>query len=141
MDQRLTFITLGVSDLEKSKAFYEKTLGWMPLKELEGTTFYKLNGIILSLFPSEELAKDAGVSGQGTGFRHFSLAHNVGSKEEVDTLFGELGKKGVTIIKPPEKVFWGGYSGYIADVDGHLWEIAFNPFLEMDGEGNVIGHE
>lgn len=141
MDQRLTFITLGVSDLEQSKAFYEKILGWTPLKEQEGTTFYKLNGIIFSLFPSQELAKDAGVSGEGMGFRHFSLAHNLGSKEEVDHLFEGFGKKGVAIIKPPEKVFWGGYSGYIADPDGNLWEIAFNPFLEMDEEGNVLGHE
>ena len=92
---------------------------------------------MLSLFPRKELAKDATVPSEGNGFRSFSLAHNLRSEQEVDALFVELTSKGVAILKQPQKVFWGGYSGYVADPDGNLWEIAYNPFLPLDNNGNV----
>lgn len=86
---------------------------------------------MLALFARDELAKDAQVSAEPcNGFSRFTLAHNVGSEHEVDALFEQFAKQGVEIVKQPQKVFWGGYSGYIADPDGFLWEIAYNPFLE-----------
>ncbi len=138
MESRLSFITLGVSDLERSKRFYSDVLGWQPMHDANGIVMYKLNGFVLSLFPQNELAEDAKVENHGVGSR-FTLAQCLRSTEEVDALFAEMKKHKVTITKEPVKVFWGGYSGYFADPDGHLWEIAHNPFLEMDMEGNVIG--
>ena len=138
MQPRLSFITLGVSDLDRSKRFYTDVLGWTPMHDAQGIVMYKLNGMVLSLFPQHELAEDAQVKNDGVGSR-FTLAQCLRSTEEVDTFFTHLIKHGVTITKMPEKVFWGGYSGYFADPDGHLWEIAHNPFLEMDADGNVLG--
>lgn len=138
MQPRLSFITLGVADLDKSRAFYNEVLGWKPFQDNGGIVMYKINGMVLSLFPQHELAKDAQVMADGKGSR-FTLAQCLNSPDEVDALFAELKKKSVTITKEPVKVFWGGYSGYFADPDGHLWEIAHNPFLEMDKEGNVLG--
>ena len=130
MEQRITLITLGVADLQRSKKFYTEVFGWDPLPSSnDNIIFFQLNGLLLSLFSSHALAEDATVSPEGTGFRKFSLAHNVGSEQEVDSLFAALVRKGATSIKKPEKVFWGGYSSYVADPDGNLWEIAFNPFM------------
>ncbi|TND08921.1 MAG: hypothetical protein FD123_1775 [Bacteroidetes bacterium] len=140
MDARLSFLTLGVNDLEKSKRFYMDQFGWKPIKDSDGIVFFKLNGFILALFPKDELAEDAGVSVEGSGFKGFSMAINMRSEEEVNTVFAKLEKNGVKIVRPPEKVFWGGYRGYIADNEDHLWEIAYNPFLELDENGNVKMH-
>ena len=138
MQQRLTLITLGVSDVQRARAFYENVFGWvaLPMSD-ENVTFFKLNGVILSLFGENALAEDAGVDPQGHGFRKFSLAHNVRSEKEVDELIETLQRRGAKIIKSPQKVFWGGYSSYVADLDGNLWEIAYNPFLELDERGDV----
>jgi uncharacterized protein len=138
MQQRLTFITLGVADLDRSRAFYNDVLGWKPFQDTGGIVMYKLNGMILSLYAQHELMEDAQAKDDGRGSR-FTLAQCLHSTEEVDAFFAELKKKGVTITKEPIKVFWGGYSGYFADPDGHLWEIAHNPFLEMDKAGNFAG--
>ncbi|MDX1636722.1 MAG: VOC family protein [Balneolaceae bacterium] len=138
MEQRLTIITLGVEDLTGMTAFYREVFGWEPTDDSnENITFFKLNGILLSLFGKEALADDAGVEAAGRGFKGFSLAHNVASDAEVDRVMSELEEKGVEIVRQPEKVFWGGYRGYIRDPEGHLWEIAHNPFLELDQQGNV----
>ena len=141
MKQQLHFVTLGVSDLKKMKAFYVEKFGWKPMKETDGIVFFQLNGIILGLFPAEELAADIGIPGRGEGFKKFSLAINFNSEEEVDVAFREMKDKGVEIVKGPERVFWGGYSGYVADADGNHWELAFNPFLEMDINGKVLNHK
>jgi len=138
MQSRLTFITLGVSDLDASKCFYNDVFGWAPFQDNGGIVMYKLNGMVLSLFPQHELMKDANVADDAKGSR-FTLAQCLRSAEEVDACFAQLKRRGVTITKMPEKVFWGGYSGYFADPDGHLWEIAHNPFLVMDADGNVVG--
>ena len=139
MEQRLTIIGLGVNDLEKSNDFYEKKFGWNKLDSSnDNITFFKLNGILLSLYPREKLAEDAKVSAQGTGFKGFSLAYNARTKEEVDKIISDLSRKGVRVVKKAENVFWGGYSGYIADPDENLWEIAFNPYLPLDRDGNAI---
>lgn len=139
MEQRLTIVGLGVKDLIVSTEFYEDKFGWKKMSSSnENISFFELNGILLSLYPKDKLAEDAGVSAEGSGFNSFSLAFNTRSKEEVDTLIEELRSKGVKIIKQPEEAFWGGYSSYIADPDEHLWEIAFNPFLPLDEEGNTL---
>lgn len=139
MEQRLTLITLGVQDLKTSEDFYIHKFGWEKAESSnENIIFIQLNGIMLSLFPKEELAKDATVDAAGQGFKGFTLAHNVRSEAEVDALFMIFKSKNITIVKEPEKVFWGGYSGYIADPDGYLWEIAYNPFLPLDEKGNVL---
>lgn len=140
MEQRMTIVGLGVDDLEASNRFYEDVFGWekMPSSN-ENISFFQLNGILLSLYPREKLAEDAQVSAEGQGFKAFSLAYNARTKEEVDGLVNDLVGKGARLVKQPEEVFWGGYSGYIADPDDNLWEIAFNPYLPLDEKGNAIG--
>lgn len=138
MEQRLSFITIGAKNLDKLKQFYIDKFKWTPMKDDQGIVFFKLNGLILSLFPTNELAGDATVANDGKGFRGFTLAINYRSEAEVDKVFDDLKNRGVQIVKPPQKVFWSGYSGYVADAEGNLWEIAYNPFLEMDTAGNII---
>ncbi|MEX0290199.1 MAG: VOC family protein [Flavobacteriaceae bacterium] len=138
MEQRLTIIGLGVSDLQGATDFYEHKFGWKKMDSSnESISFFHLNGILLSLYPREKLAEDATVDPIGSGFKGFSLAYNTRTKEEVDDLVSDLEAKGVVIVKKPEDVFWGGYSGYVADLDGNLWEIAYNPFLPIHADGNV----
>ena len=139
MEQRLTIIGLAVNDLIASTKFYTEIFRWKLLPSSnDNITFIQLNGILLSLYPKDKLAEDAGVSSEGAGFKSFSLAYNARSKDEVDTIFTELRSKRVKIVKEPQEVFWGGYSGYLADLDDNLWEIAFNPFLELDEQGNAL---
>lgn len=139
MEQRLTIITLGVKDLNVASDFYENKLGWKRNGSSMGDiVFFKLNGIQLALYPVKELAKDATVSAEGSGFKSFTIAHNLRSEKEVDELIAELKQKGVKIVKEPQKAFWGGYSSYIQDPDGNLWELAFNPYLGLDDKGNVV---
>tara|TARA_R110002096_G_scaffold152972_7_gene316517 strand:+ start:20541 stop:20966 length:426 start_codon:yes stop_codon:yes gene_type:complete len=139
MEQRLTIVTLGVKDLNNASAFYEDKFGWKKMNSSnEFIHFFKLNGILLSLYPKEKLAEDTTVNYKDNGFKGFTLAYNTRSKEEVDELVEILENKGVKIIKKPKDAFWGGYSSYVSDPDGNLWEIAFNPFLPLDENGNVI---
>ncbi|WP_246454657.1 VOC family protein [Hyunsoonleella aquatilis] len=129
---------MGVSDLKSATQFYEEKFGWKKTESSnDGISFFQMNGILLSLYPREKLAEDAKVSHEGNGFKGFTLAYNARSKKEVDAIFEDLKQKRVAIVKPAEEVFWGGYSGYVADMDGNLWEIAFNPFLPMDEKGNT----
>jgi predicted lactoylglutathione lyase len=139
MEQRATIISVGVKDLQASTDFYISKFGWKPMDSSNAfITFFRLNGMLLSLYPREKLAEDATVDSLGSGFNGFSLAYNTRTKEEVDSLFKTFKEEGVRIVKAPEDTFWGGYSGHIADLDDTLWEIAFNPFLPLDNEGNVI---
>ncbi len=139
MEQRLTIVGLGVNDLIKATQFYEEKFGWKKtVSSNDNISFFQLNGVLLSLYSREKLAEDAQVPHEGNGFKGFTLAFNTRSKEEVDSLFSEFQVNGVTVVKEPEEVFWGGYSGYVSDLDGNLWEIAFNPFLSMDEEGNTL---
>ena len=133
MTPRIGLVTLGVADLARSLAFYRDGLG-LPTHDYDpeaGVVFFKLDGTWLGLFAREELAKDARVPAEGAGFRGITLAHNEPSKEGVDAVFAEALAAGATSVKPPEEVFWGGYSGYFADPDGHLWEVAYNPLMDL----------
>lgn len=132
MKQKLSLVTLGVSDLMNARAFYEDVLGFEPAPEsTEGVAFYDMEGTWLGLYPADVLAEDAQVSPEGGGFRQVTVAHNEPSREAVDALFGNLREKGVEIVKEPQETSWGGYSGYFADPDGHLWEVAYNPFMDL----------
>ncbi len=138
MEQRLTMITLGVSDLKQSTHFYVTKFGWEKSESSnEFISFFTLNGIQLALYERSELAKDATVESTGSGFKGFTMAYNTRSENEVDKLIKKMKEDGVKVIKEPQKVSWGGYSAYVSDLDGNLWEIAFNPFLELDEKGNI----
>lgn len=138
MDERLTIITLGVKDLEKSTRFYSEQFGWnLAPASNEFISMFRLNGILLSLYPHEALAMDAGIEPGNFGAGGFAIAYNTRSKQEVDQIIEKLGSQGVEIIRHPEKTSWGGYSSYVCDPDGYLWEIAYNPFLPLDLKGNV----
>ena len=137
MEQRVSIITLGVGDLERSKSFYER-LGWRRgMTKSEGIAFFQAGGIALALFPREELARDANITDDGRGFRGFSLAYNTRQREEVDAVIAEAEAAGATVLKPAEEAFWGGYSGYFADPDGFVWEVAWNPFFEIAEDGGI----
>jgi catechol 2,3-dioxygenase-like lactoylglutathione lyase family enzyme len=136
MEPRISLITLGVSDLARATAFYRDGLGWATHGEYEGVTFIPLRGIWLSLYPRENLAadalaSDAQVAPPGSGFPGFTLAHNVASPEEVDKVLEHAIAAGATLRKPAQKAEWGGYSGYFADPDGFLWEVAWNPDFDL----------
>ena len=137
MDQRVSLITLGVADLDRACAYYAE-LGWRQAGESQpGIAFYQLQGQVLGLFPLAELAKDQGREGGELGFGAMALAHNLGSSEEVDRAYAQALAAGATGLKPPEKVFWGGYSCYVADPDGHVWEYAHNPFFPLAEDGSL----
>jgi catechol 2,3-dioxygenase-like lactoylglutathione lyase family enzyme len=129
MQPRISMITLGVKDLAASVEFYEKGLGFPRVDSEPTVAFFSLNGSWLGLYCRDALAEDAEVSPQGSGFAGFALAHNVESEAQVDEVVQEALRAGATLVKKPQKVFWGGYSGYFSDLDGHLWEVAHNPYL------------
>lgn len=129
MSPRISMITLGVEDLQKSIEFYENGLGFPRFgDDSPEVAFFNLNGSWLGLYGREALAKDADVSAESSGFNNFALAHNVASEDEVHQVVDRAIQAGAILKKQPQKVFWGGYSGYFADPDGHLWEVAYNPF-------------
>jgi len=120
-------IILGVRDLAASVKFYEQGLDFPRMESPPEVAFFTLNGTWLGLYGREALAEDATVAPEGGGFESFALAHNVHSEVEVDEIMDQAVKAGATLVKKPQKVFWGGYSGYFKDPDGHLWEVAHNP--------------
>jgi uncharacterized protein len=139
MEPRISLITLGVRNLPRSVRFYRDLLGWKTTyREGDPIAFFQLSGMVLGLFGHQALAKDARVSPGRRGFRGFTLAHNVRSRRAVDVIFAQLRKRGGRIIKPPEAADWGGYSGYFADPDRHLWEVAHNPGWKLDKRGGVV---
>ena len=140
MDQRVSLITLGVADLDRSRRFYEEGLGWKVTQMVEGqVVFYQLsNGLALGLFGRDDLIKDGQFDDDtGARFAGLTIAYNTRNEAEVDAVMAEAEKAGAVIRKPAEKVFWGGYSGYFRDPDGHAWEVAYNPFWELDAKGNL----
>ncbi|MDY8109241.1 VOC family protein [Fulvimarina sp. 2208YS6-2-32] len=136
--QRVTLITLGVEDLARSRAFYG-ALGWAPVAgEAEGVSFYRMSGMALALFGLDALAADQGRPGARLGTGAVTLAQNFETTAGVDAAYDEALAAGASALKRPEKVFWGGYSGYYADPDGHVWEVAHNPFWSLDPDGGLV---
>jgi catechol 2,3-dioxygenase-like lactoylglutathione lyase family enzyme len=127
MQPRISMITLGVRDLEVAIGFYEKGLGLPRLESPPEVAFFTLDGTWLGLYGRAALAEDATVPAEGHGFAGVALAHNVASEAEVDAVLAQAVAAGGRLVKPGQKVSWGGYSGYFADPDGHLWEVAHNP--------------
>ena len=135
----LSLVTLGVADLKRSAAFYE-TLGFRrKAKGSDGVAFFQSGACALSLFPADELAKDATIASPDVpgDFRGVSLAWNCKSEADVDAAITRAKAAGAVVLKPPQKVFWGGYSGYFSDPDGHLWEVAYNPHFPLDDAGRL----
>jgi uncharacterized protein len=142
-EQRLSLVTLGVSDLKRSRQFYRDVLGWTP-SSLGGddVAFFPLNGIVLGLFPRAALAADAGVEALEPGaadgaLSRVALAYNVRERDEVDRALGQIAAAGARVVKPAEDAPWGGRSGYFADPDGFLWEVAWNPGFPIREDGSI----
>ena len=138
VDQRLSIVTLGVDNLPRARAFYE-ALGWRVASEenADSIVCFTLNGIGFALYPRTMLIKDIGTeSGGGSATGAVTLAYNVRTREDVAAALDEAERAGGTIVKQAQDVFWGGYSGYFKDPDGHLWEVAWNPFSPLDDDGN-----
>ncbi|MFC5972693.1 VOC family protein [Halomarina salina] len=134
MEPHISIVTLGVSDLDRSVRFYDEGLG-LPLRERDpdsNVAFFELAGAWLSLYPRDLLAEDATVPADGSGFAGVTIAHNVATREGVDDVLAQAEAAGGDLVKSGEEVFWGGYSGYFADPDGHLWEVAWNPDFDLD---------
>jgi catechol 2,3-dioxygenase-like lactoylglutathione lyase family enzyme len=129
MKPRISMLTLGVRDLEASVRFYEQGLGFPRMESPPEVAFFTLNGSWLALYGRESLAEDAGVPSEGTGFSGFAIAHNVESEQAVDDALSQAVEAGARLVKPAQKAPWGGYSGYFADPDGYLWEVAHNPLF------------
>ena len=137
MEQRISVITLGVADLGRARRFYEDGLGWRPGNTHDEIVFYQAGGLVVALYPRAALAKDAGLADEGSGFGGIALAYNVARREDVDTVLAEAEAAGARILKPAQDAFWGGYSGCFADLDGHPWEVAWNPFWTLAPDGAV----
>lgn len=141
MESRLSIITLGVDNLERSLKFYRDGLGFPTSSKIEdGIIFFKTGGICLALYPYDKLAEDLGPAFHGIArpkFQGITIAHNTRKKEEVDEVLALAKKAGAKIEKPAQKVFWGGYSGYFSDLDGYLWEVAHGAF-EIHPDGHLI---
>jgi predicted lactoylglutathione lyase len=134
---RISIITLGVADLARATAFYE-SLGWRNTAQVSSIALFETQGSVLGLYEWSALADDAEVPAQGSGFRGVALAMNVESTAEVDAVFAAWVSAGATAKVEPHEAFWGGYSSYVADLDGHLWEIAYNPYATIDADGRLV---
>jgi uncharacterized glyoxalase superfamily protein PhnB len=138
MEQRLSLITLGVTDLARARRFYEQGLGWHSSSaSTEQVAFFQTGGMVLALYGKTALARDAHLSHEGTGFGGITLAYNVRQQEEVEAILAEAQAAGATILKPAQETDWGGYAGYFADPDGYPWEVAWNPYWELREDGSL----
>lgn len=139
MKPRLNIVTIGVSDLPKSRQFYTNAFGWLPAQgSSDQIVFFSHGGIILSLYPMDLLAEDAQLPAERSGFSGVSLGMTLSSKEEVDATFRKALECGAKSLVEPRDTFWGGYDCYFEDPDGHPWEIAWAPFWEYDHQGSLI---
>ena len=136
MQQRISVVTLGIGDLARARAFYE-ALGWKTgAGPDDDVVFFQAGGLVVALWSRESLAEDSVVEDTG-GWGGITLAHNVGSPEEVDAVLAEAEAAGATIGRPGAETFWGGYSGVFLDPDGHPWEVAHNPHWTLREDGGV----
>lgn len=138
MDQRVSLITLGVDDISRARTFYE-ALGWQG-QQVEDTVFFQAGALAIVLWGRSDLAIDAGISntGETQEFRSIALAHNVRSREEVDEALDQAKRAGAEVTRSAAETFYGGYAGYFADLDGHLWEIAYNPGFMLTDDGSLV---
>jgi hypothetical protein len=134
--QSVSLVTLGVADYGRAKAFYE-ALGWSVTWEAEETAFFQANGVVLVLWSREKLAADMGIADEAAGWGGIALAHNVGSRAEVDEVVELARSTGAEVTRVPAETFYGGYAGVFRDLDGHVWEIAYNPGFGLDDDGSV----
>jgi predicted lactoylglutathione lyase len=137
MQQSVSLVTLGVSDYERATAFYA-ALGWKPALDIQETAFYQANGVVLVLWGRDKLAKDTGVSDAGARWGGITLAHNVGSREQVHAVIEQARAAGAEIAREPAETFYGGYAAVFRDLDGHAWEVAHNPGFGLDDDGNAV---
>jgi predicted lactoylglutathione lyase len=137
MEQRVSLVTLGVSDVARARAFYE-ALGWTGESADENTVFFQAGSMVVALWDRTLLADDSGVEGGGAS--GVTLAHNVASPEAVDRVLEEAASAGAAIVRPGAATFWGGYSGLFLDVDGHPWEVAHNPGWILASDGSISLH-
>jgi predicted lactoylglutathione lyase len=137
MEQRVSLVTLGVTDYGRAKKFYE-ALGWSAALDSQETAFFQGNGVILVLWARDKLTDDAGVSDEGARWSGIGLAQNVRSPEEVHEVIEQARSLGAEITREPAETFYGGYAGYFRDLDGHVWEVAHNPGFGLDDDGNIV---
>ena len=137
MKQSVSLVTLGVADYEAARSFYE-AMGWSVTWEAQETSFFQANGVVLVLWGREKLATDTGVSDEGANWSGITLAHNAGSREEVDTIVETARRNGAEIAREPAETFYGGYAGVFRDLDGHAWEVAHNPGFGLEPDGSVV---
>jgi uncharacterized protein len=135
--QSISLITLGVSDYARAKAFYEG-LGWTVKLDIEETAFFEANGVVLTLWSRAKLAGDLGVPDDGASWSGIALAHNVGTREQVDEIVQRARGLGAQITREPAETFYGGYAGAFRDLDGHVWEVACNPGFGLGEDGSVV---
>lgn len=139
MKQSISFVTIAVNDFQKELSFYKDLLGWQPFNVVEETiAFFKVGSFVFSLCASKELSEDIGVELLSKPYLGFTLAQNVPSERAVDEIFESIRRANSTIVKEPTRASWGGYSGYFADPEGHLWEVAHNPQFEYGTDGTMI---
>lgn len=137
MQQSISFITLGVADLARSRAFYQ-ALGWRESAASQAEiAFFQAGSLAFALFQRGALAEDANVPASGSGFAGFTLAHNVVSEAAVLALLDEVVAAGATLVRPADKTSWGGFRGYFGDPDGFLWEVCYNPFVTLAADGTI----
>jgi catechol 2,3-dioxygenase-like lactoylglutathione lyase family enzyme len=142
MNQRMSIITIGTDNLQAMRQFYVEKFGWQPVAENKDIIFFKLNGFLLGLFGRKEMATFNNTSPEGSGFRPYNLAYMVNTKEEVEQIYADLKAKGVTIVQEPKvPPVLGGYYFLFKDVEGNIWEVAYNPYIPIGEDGNVITHK
>ena len=135
MQQQISLITLGVADFVRSRAFYAEGFGWTPVFEMPGIAFFQMNGLVFGIWSADALAADMNRPTSAPG--SIALAHNVASAAEVDATIAQLVQSGATLLRAGDAPPHGGYRGYVADPDGHAWEIAWNPAWPIDSQGHV----
>ena len=137
MQQSVSLVTLGVADYERARSFYE-ALGWKTALEIQETAFFEANGVVVVLWSREKLAVDTGVADDGASWSGITLAHNVGSRADVDAVIEQARANGATISREPAETFYGGYAGVFRDLDGHAWEVAHNPGFGLEPDGSIV---
>jgi catechol 2,3-dioxygenase-like lactoylglutathione lyase family enzyme len=138
MEPRLSLLTLGVTDVARARAFCQAMGFVVSGPSNDSVAFFAAGGVVLALFGRRDLAEDATVADSAPGFSGVALAHNARSEAEVGQVLAEAAAAGGRIVKSAKRAFWGGYSGYFADPDGHLWEVAYNPGFPLDAEGRIV---